>query len=74
MMPGPRGRAIPVPRPEHLAAMKIQAMKNDPRRTLREMEDVRFILTLSDVDEEEICGYFERAGLRERYDELKRLG
>jgi hypothetical protein len=38
------------------------------------MEDIRFILTLPDIDEGEIRGYFERAGLRERYDELKRLG
>jgi len=73
-MPGPAGRSVPVPRPEHLAAMKIQAMKNDPRRTLGEMEDIRFILTLPGIDEAEVRGYFERAGLRHRYDELKRLG
>ena len=73
-MPGPAGRPVPVPRPEHLAAMKIQAMKNDPRRTLGEMEDIRFILALPGIDEGEILGYFERAGLRARYDELKRLG
>lgn len=73
-MPGPGGRAVPVPRPEHLAAMKIQAMKNDPRRTLGEMADIRFILTLPGIDEGEIRGYFERAGLRDRYDDLERLG
>lgn len=73
-MPGPAGRPVPVPRPEHLAAMKIQAMKNDPRRTLGEMEDIRFILALPGIDEPEVRGYFERAGLRDRYDELKRLG
>ena len=73
-MPGPAGRPLPVPRPEHFAAMKIQAMKNDPRRTLGEMEDIRFILTLPGIDEAEVRGYFARAGLRDRYDELKRLG
>jgi hypothetical protein len=73
-MPIVGGRAVPVPRPEHLAAMKIHAMKNDPRRTLREMEDIRFLLQLPGVDEAEIARYFERAGLRERYDDLKRLG
>ena len=73
-MPGPDAHPIPVPRPEHLAAMKIQAMKNDPQRTLREMDDIRFLLSLPGVDEPEIRGYFERAGLRDRYDELKRLG
>lgn len=73
-MPGPGAAPMPVPRPEHLAAMKIQAMKNDPRRTLGDMNDIRFLLELPGVDAEEIRGYFERAGLRERYDELGRFG
>ena len=72
-MPGPGGRSVPVPRPEHLAAMKVQAMRNDPERVLRELDDIRFLLRLPGIDEEEIRGYFERAGLRERYDEIKRL-
>jgi len=66
-------RHLPVPRPEHLAAMKVQAMKNDPRRTLQEMADIQFLLRVPGVDEEEIRGYFERAGLLERYQEIKRL-
>lgn len=74
IMPGPQGQPIPVPRPEHLAAMKVQAMKNDPKRVLGDMEDIRFLLTLPGVDEDEVRGYFERAGLRARYDDLKRLG
>ena len=52
-------------RPEHLAAMKIQAMKNGPRRTPGEIADIRFILTLPGIDEPKIRGYFERAGLRD---------
>ena len=67
------GRAIPVPRPEHLAAMKVQAMQNDPERTLQDMADIGFLLRLPGVDEEEIRGYFENAGLLERYHEIKRL-
>lgn len=74
LMPGPGEQRVPVPRPEHLAAMKVHAMKNDPRRTLGELDDIRFLLELPGIDEEEIRGYFERAGLRDRYDELKRLG
>ena len=73
-MPGPGGRSVPVPCPEHLAAMKVQAMKNDPQRALRDLDDIRFLLTLPDVDEAEVRGYFERAGLLARYEELKRLG
>jgi hypothetical protein len=31
-LPGPGGATMPVARPEHLAAMKVLAMKNDPTR------------------------------------------
>ena len=68
------GRQIPVPRPEHLAAMKVHAMKNDPTRTLQEMADIRFLLNLPGIDEAEVRSYFEQSGLLERYDEIKRLG
>jgi hypothetical protein len=64
--------AIPVPRAEHLAAMKIQAMKNDPQRTLQEMADIQFLLRLPGIDEQEIRSYFERHGLLEKFDEIKK--
>jgi hypothetical protein len=67
------GRTVPVPRPEHLAAMKIHAMKNDPSRTLQEMADIQFLLRLTDIDDQEVRGYFERSGLLDRYLEIKRL-
>lgn len=67
------GQSVPVPRPEHLAAMKIHAMKNDPSRTLQEMADIQFLLRLPNIDEEEIRTYFDRSGLLERYHEIKRL-
>ena len=67
---GPRGREIPLPKPEHLAAMKALAMKNDPSRTFQELADVRFLLTLPGTDRGEIRRHFERHGLAERFDEL----
>ena len=69
-MAGPGGVTIPIPRPEHLAAMKVLAMKNDPERTLQELADIRYLMTLPGVDREEIRGYFSRHGLEERYREL----
>ena len=66
------GHDLPVPRAEHLAAMKVHAMKNDPGRALQEMADIRFLLQLDGVDEDEIRGYFEAAGLKERFHEIKR--
>ena len=65
-------RELPVPRAEHIVAMKVHAMKNDPGRALREMADIGFLLKLPGIDEEEVRGYFESAGLREKYDEIRR--
>lgn len=61
----------PVPRPEHLAAMKVQAMKNDPDRTFREMADLQFLLRLPGIDRDEVRRQFERHGLEERWHELE---
>jgi hypothetical protein len=61
-----------VPRPEHLAAMKVLAMRNDPARTFQEMSDIRHLLTLPGVDEQEIRGYFAKHGLESRFDEIKK--
>lgn len=65
------GHELRVPRPEHLAAMKVHAMKNDPGRAFQELADIRFLLQLDGVDEGEIREYFEKAGLDERFDEIK---
>jgi hypothetical protein len=60
-----------VPKPEHLAAMKVHALKNDPSRRFRDLADVQFLAGLPGVDREEIRGYFERAGMKESWDELE---
>jgi len=65
------GHDLAVPRPEHLAAMKVHAMKNDPGRSFQEMADIRFLLQIDGVDEKEIEEYFEKAGLKEKFDEIK---
>jgi len=61
-----------VPRPEHLAAMKVQAMKEDPARTLKDLTDIESLIALPGVDEQEIRRYFERHGLAAKYEQLKR--
>jgi hypothetical protein len=68
---GPADLRIPVPRPEHLAAMKIFAIKNDPERRLAELEDIRFLLSLDDIDRDEVRGYFARYGLEELRDDIE---
>ncbi len=50
---GPPGRRVRVPKPEHLAAMKVAAMASDPSRTLQDLADIQFLLRLPGVDREE---------------------
>jgi hypothetical protein len=66
------GRSLLVPRPEHLAAMKVQAMKNDPSRSFQDLADIQALLSLPGVDEEEVRRYFEQHGLAARFEELQR--
>ncbi len=66
------GVEVLVPRAEHLAAMKIHAIKMDPVRTFKELADIQFLCGLPGVDEREIRGYFEKQGLLGRFDEIKK--
>lgn len=61
---------IAVPKPEHLAAMKAQAIKEAPERALQDLVDVAYLLQVPGVDRDEVKGYFTRAGLEERWREL----
>ena len=72
LLPGPGGQPIPVPRPEHLAAMKVLAMKNDPSRTFQELADIRFLLTRPGVDRDLVRDQFARHGLMERFRDVER--
>ena len=69
---GPAGTQVPVPCPEHLIAMKIMAMKNDPSRVLQDLADVRFLMQRDDVDRNWVRTQFDKRGLLERFDELER--
>lgn len=70
-VPGPGGEAVPIPSPEHLAAMKILAMKNDPSRTFQELGDVRHLIAAAGADREIVRGQFARHGLETCYRELE---
>lgn len=52
--------------------MKVQAIKEAPERTWQDLADIGFLLQLPGVDRGEAAGYFERAGLLERWYELSR--
>jgi hypothetical protein len=69
------GTSIPVPRAEHLVAMKVVAMKNNHMRVLIDSPDVSYLMSLPGVDLAEIRDYFVRHGLLTIYDGLaKDLG
>jgi hypothetical protein len=70
---GPGGLRVPVPKAEHLVALKVHGIKNDPSRTFRDLADIQYLMGLAGVDRDEIRGYFEKDGLLARYDELRRL-
>jgi hypothetical protein len=70
---GPRGLQIPLPKPEHLVALKVLAMKNDPARRIQDMADIRFLLNLPGVDRNEAKHYFDLHGMSEQFDELTKI-
>ncbi len=70
--PGPDGTSLLVPSPGHLVAMKVRAVQSQPSRALRDAPDLQFLLSLPGVEENEVRGYFERAGLLELHDRLRR--
>ena len=69
-LPGPAGRSVPVPRAEHLIAMKVQAMKNAPERAPQDLADIAYLLWLPETDRVEARGYFEKAGMADRWEQL----
>ena len=69
-LPGPGGIEIPVAAAEHLVAMKVLAMKNDPARALQELADIRFLLSRPDVDRGRVRRYFEQHGMLERFEDV----
>jgi hypothetical protein len=64
------GFDVPVPRPEHLVAMKVQAFAKD-RSRYSDLADLQFLLALPELDQGQARSYFESAGLSGYYEELR---
>lgn len=62
----------PIPKPEHLIAMKVQAIKNAPKRVSIDVPDIEYLLTLPGVDRSVVRDYFERAGLLRIFDVIEK--
>ncbi len=67
----PGGPDVPVPSPEHLVAMKVRAIQAQPTRVFRDGADLQHLLRQPGLDDNEVRGYFDRAGLRDLYDRLR---
>ena len=61
----------PIPRPEHLVAMKVQAFAKDQTR-YSDLADLQFLLSMPELDLAEARSYFESAGLGEYFEKLRR--
>ena len=48
-------------------------MKEAPERTWQDLVDSGYLFRLDGIDRDEVRGYFERAGLEERWHELTRI-
>jgi len=51
--------SIPLVRPEHLTALKVFAMKNDPQMTFREMADIRAMRQKPSAQDRNLAGYLD---------------
>jgi hypothetical protein len=71
ILDGPGGVSIPVPRPEHLAAMKVFAIKNNPSRVNQDLEDLQQILWAPGVDRDEVLAYIKKIGMEALLDRLE---
>lgn len=54
-----------------LAIGRVQAIANAPERTWQDLADIRHLLALAGVDLEEARGYFDKAGLLARWEDLR---
>ncbi len=63
--------SLPVARAEHLIALKLFAVKNDPDRKFRELSDIQQMMRLPGIDIGEVRGYFKKFGQLEMFYELE---
>ena len=62
---------IPAASPEHLVAMKVQAISSSPTRVFRDGEDLQFLLSIPEIDDNRVREFFEAAGLVELLGRLR---
>jgi hypothetical protein len=61
---------LPVVSAEHLVAMKLFAIKNNPDRKFKDLSDIKEILSHTTYNKKTIKKYFKKYGQDEYYDEI----
>ena len=61
---------IPVVSPEHLIALKLFAIKNESRRKLKELADIKEIYAHTKVEKSLVNEYLKKSDLEEYYNEI----
>ncbi len=64
------GRTVPVPKAEHLIAMKLVAYRNDPSRRLQDLADIRSLVQSASLDRDTVRAVFAHYGLEEDADHV----
>lgn len=66
------GSLLPIPSPEVLIAMKLQAMRNDASRLWSDLADIELLMRCEGIDVSEVERQFRRFGFETYYDELRK--
>jgi hypothetical protein len=61
---------LPVVSPEHLVALKLFALQNNPERKLKDLDDIRELLKCTDYNHEVVRDYFKKYGQESLYNEI----
>lgn len=65
-----QGLELPVVSPEHLIAMKLFAVKNNPERKFKDFADIKEILNHAKYDKQKVAEYFKKFGMESYYNEI----
>lgn len=65
-----KGVKIPVVSVEHLVAMKLFAIQNNPERKFKDFADIKEILSRTTFNRETVKEYFYKYGQEEYYEEI----
>lgn len=61
---------LPTVSPEHIVAMKLFAIQNNPERKLRDLADIKEIVRLTNCNKETIKEYFRKYNLESYYNDI----